>query len=119
MANPPPNLYGTANIPRPSLPSSSSSYGRSSMGMPGTDSAYALSSAAPVAPVYASALPPAFPPPMHTLLIYLFSALEVVGTDLGYSDRNIVDASGKKSTAFAGTPTRAHRSLNEESCRLE
>jgi hypothetical protein len=63
--------------------------------------------------------PPSFPPSMTSLLLYLFSPMEVTGMELGYSDREAVDREGKKHGAFGGIPTRAHRSLSEESYRME
>ena len=56
---------------------------------------------------------------MTSLLLYLFSPMEVTGMELGYSDREAVDREGKKHPAFGGVPTRAHRSLSEESYRME
>lgn len=62
---------------------------------------------------------PAFPPPVSSLLLYLFSPMEVTGPELGYSDRNAVDREGRHAPLFSGSPTRAHRSLSEEAYRVE
>lgn len=71
----------------------------------------------------AGAQPPlrlqAFPPPMSSLLAYLFSPTEVTTAELGYTDQTLVGHEGGKNELFDEPPSLAHRDLMVEALRME
>jgi len=60
-----------------------------------------------------------FPPPMASLLAYLFSPTEVTSAELGYTDQTLVGHAGGKRELFDSPPSQAHRSLLGEALRME